>query len=45
MGSDSMVNYFGGYWKMLYYVMPGNSGNDTTTWEINVVGSPVHLVG
>ena len=39
-----MVSQFGGYWKMLYDIGPGDSGNDTTTWEISVNGSPVHLV-
>jgi hypothetical protein len=39
-----MVRTFGGYWKMLYDIGPGASGNDTTTWEISVTGSPVHLV-
>jgi len=40
-----MVNEFGGYWKMLYDLGPGDSGQDTTTWEIGITGAPVHLVG
>ncbi len=39
-----MVGVFGGYWKMLYDIGPNSYGNDTTTWEISVEGSPVHLV-
>ena len=30
-----------GWWKIRYTV---NSGNDTTTWEVNLRGNPVHLV-
>ena len=30
-----------GWWKIEYQV---NGGNDTTTWEVNVLGNPVHLV-
>ena len=37
-----MVRNFGGYWKMLYNI--GGNASDTTTWEINISGSPVHLV-
>jgi hypothetical protein len=37
-----MVRTFGGYWKMLYNI--GGNASDTTTWEINISGSPVHLV-
>lgn len=37
-----MVSAFGGYWKVLYTV--GGQGQDTTTWEVSVNGSPVHLV-
>ncbi len=40
----SMVNTYGGYWKMRYDIPSGGSGNDTTTWEISVAGAPVHLV-
>lgn len=43
-GYDAMVAAFGGYWKMLYDIGPHSYGNDTTTWEISVDGSPVHLV-
>jgi len=38
----SMVNAFGGYWKVLYDI--GGSGADTTTWQVTVNGSPVHLL-
>lgn len=38
----ALVNQFGGYWKMQYHI--NGTSNDTTTWEINVQGSPVHLV-
>jgi hypothetical protein len=31
----------GGWWKIRYTV---NSANDTTTWEVNLRGNPVHLV-
>ncbi len=44
-GYSDMVNEFGGYWKMLYDLGPGDSGQDTTTWEIGITGAPVHLVG
>jgi Flp pilus assembly protein TadG len=30
-----------GWWKIEYQV---GGGNDTTTWEVNVLGNPVHLV-
>ncbi len=30
-----------GWWKIEYQV---NGGNDTTTWEVNVLGNPVHLI-
>jgi len=30
-----------GWWQVEYDV---SSGNDTTTWEVNVIGNPVHLV-
>ena len=30
-----------GWWRIRYTV---NSGNDTTTWEVNLRGNPVHLV-
>jgi Flp pilus assembly protein TadG len=30
-----------GWWKIEYQVA---GGNDTTTWEVNVLGNPVHLV-
>lgn len=40
----TMVNKYGGYWKMRYNIPAGGSGNDTTTWEISVAGAPVHLV-
>lgn len=32
----------GGWWKVLYNV--GAGGNDTTTWEVQVIGDPIHLV-
>jgi hypothetical protein len=31
----------GGWWQVQYNV---TGGNDTTTWEVNVNGQPVHLV-
>ena len=31
----------GGWWQVEYDV---SSGNDTTTWQVNVLGNPVHLV-
>lgn len=43
-GYSDIVNQFGGYWKMLYDLGPGDSGQDTTTWQIQVTGAPVHLV-
>jgi hypothetical protein len=39
-----MVSQYGGYWKMQYYIAPNATADDATTWEISVVGSPVHLV-
>ena len=30
-----------GWWKIEYQV---NGGNDTTTWQVSIKGSPVHLV-
>lgn len=30
-----------GWWKIRYTV---NKGNDTTTWEVSILGNPVHLV-
>jgi len=30
-----------GWWKIQYTV---GGGNDTTTWEVNILGNPVHLV-
>jgi hypothetical protein len=30
-----------GWWKIEYTV---GGGNDTTTWMVNVLGNPVHLV-
>ena len=30
-----------GWWKIEYQV---NGGNDTTTWQVAIRGSPVHLV-
>lgn len=29
-----------GWWQVEYDV---SSGNDTTTWQVNVLGNPVHL--
>jgi hypothetical protein len=31
----------GGWWQIEYNV---GSGNDTTTWQVNILGNPVHLV-
>ena len=31
-----------GWWKIEYQITAG--GNDTTTWEVNIRGNPVHLV-
>jgi hypothetical protein len=31
-----------GWWKIEYNITA--SGNDTTTWEVNIRGNPVHLV-
>ena len=31
----------GGWWQVQYNV---TAGNDTTTWSVNVMGNPVHLV-
>jgi Flp pilus assembly protein TadG len=31
-----------GWWKIQYAITA--SGNDTTTWEVNIRGNPVHLV-
>jgi len=31
-----------GWWKIEYTITA--SGNDTTTWEVNIRGNPVHLV-
>ena len=31
-----------GWWKIEYTV--GTSGQDVTTWEVNIRGNPVHLV-
>ncbi len=41
---SKMVNQFGGYWKILYSVASGSQSADTTTWEVGINGSPVHLV-
>ena len=30
-----------GWWKIKYTVQ---SGNDTTTWQVNILGNPVHLI-
>ena len=30
-----------GWWKIEYQV---SGGNDTTTWQVGIRGSPVHLV-
>jgi hypothetical protein len=30
-----------GWWKIKYIV---NSGNDTTTWQVSILGNPVHLI-
>ena len=30
-----------GWWKIRYTVQ---SANDTTTWQVSVLGNPVHLV-
>ena len=30
-----------GWWKVEYDV---RAGNDTTTWEVRLIGNPVHLV-
>ena len=30
-----------GWWKIRYTV---NKGNDTTTWQVSLLGNPVHLV-
>ena len=40
-GSSHLGETEGGWWKVRYTV---NSGNDTTTWEVNLLGNPVHLV-
>ncbi len=32
----------GGWWQ-IQYITP-NGGNDTTTWQVNIQGNPVHLV-
>ncbi len=39
-GSGSL--WQGGWWQIQYTVTSG--GNDTTTWQVSVVGNPVHLV-
>ena len=31
-----------GWWKIEYTIT--SAGNDTTTWEVNIRGNPVHLV-
>ena len=31
----------GGWWQIEYNV---RSGNDTTTWQVNILGNPVHLI-
>ena len=31
----------GGWWQIEYNV---GSGNDTTTWQVNILGNPVHLI-
>jgi hypothetical protein len=31
-----------GWWKIEYTIT--SAGNDTTTWETNIRGNPVHLV-
>lgn len=31
-----------GWWKIEYNIT--QAGNDTTTWEVNVRGNPVHLI-
>jgi Flp pilus assembly protein TadG len=31
-----------GWWKIEYFISA--NGNDTTTWEVNIRGNPVHLV-
>jgi hypothetical protein len=33
----------GGWWQ-IQYALTGGGGNDTTTWAVNVLGNPVHLV-
>ena len=30
-----------GWWKIQYSVA---GGNDTTTWQVNILGNPVHLI-
>ncbi len=39
---SQMTSNFGSYWKMLYSV--NGYANDATTWQINIAGSPVHLL-
>jgi hypothetical protein len=38
-GSPSLAN--NGWWLIKYTV---NGGNDTTTWEVSILGNPVHLI-
>jgi hypothetical protein len=33
----------GGWWQ-IQYALTGGGGNDTTTWAVNVLGNPVHLI-
>jgi len=39
---SSMTSSFGSYWKMLYSI--NGAADDATTWQINIAGSPVHLL-
>ena len=41
------ANYTGaadGWWKIRYNMSGSGTSNDVTTWTVNIVGNPVHLV-
>ena len=33
-----------GWWKIRYNMTGTGQSNDVTTWTVNIIGNPVHLV-
>jgi hypothetical protein len=41
---EDYTGYQEGWWKIRYRMDGNDTSNDVTTWKVDLIGNPVHLV-